>query len=114
MLLIIKQVIYVYGSLKLDVDLQQQYTRSTSHFFCAYGFHSYPKRIVRMSILDNLHVILYRPSIYLNTLKPAFEWFVIRVRIINSKEVRYSVSKTWILMFKVQRLRPIDEPIIFA
>ena len=39
MLLIIKQVIYydiyVYGSLKIDVDLLQQYTNSTSHFsFC--------------------------------------------------------------------------------
>ena len=38
MLLIIKQVIYdiyVYGSLKIDVDLLQQYTDSTSHFcFC--------------------------------------------------------------------------------
>ena len=38
MLLIIKQVIYdiyVYGSLKIDVDLLQQYTDNTSHFcFC--------------------------------------------------------------------------------
>ena len=31
-LLIIKQVIYVYGNLKIDVDLLQQYTDSTSHF----------------------------------------------------------------------------------
>ena len=38
MLLIITQVIcdiYVYGSLKIDVDLLQQYKDSTSHFcFC--------------------------------------------------------------------------------
>ena len=35
MLLIIKQVIYVYGSLNIDVDLLQQYTDSRSHFcFC--------------------------------------------------------------------------------
>ena len=48
MLLIIKQVIYdiyVYGSLKIDVDLLQQYTDSTSHFCFSYGFQSYPKRI---------------------------------------------------------------------
>ena len=49
MLLIITQVIcdiYVYGSLKIDVDLLQQYTDSTSHFrFSAYRFHSYPKRM---------------------------------------------------------------------
>ena len=35
MLLIIKQVIYVYGSSNIDVDLLQQYTDSRSHFcFC--------------------------------------------------------------------------------
>ena len=35
MLLIIKQVIYVYGRLNIDVDLLQQYTDSRSHFcFC--------------------------------------------------------------------------------
>ena len=49
MLLIITQVIcdiYVYGSLKIDVDLLQQYTDSTLHFcFSAYGFHSHPKRM---------------------------------------------------------------------
>ena len=53
MLLIITQVIcdiYVYGSLKIDVDLLQQYTDSTSHSVFAYGFHSYPKTIECLTI----------------------------------------------------------------
>ena len=50
MLLIITQVIcdiYVYGSLKIDVDLLQQYTDSTWHFcFCLrFSFSSVKDRM---------------------------------------------------------------------